>query len=52
MAHMEEKTDIHGGKSHFKVFLKHVSIGDRLIQSYKETRRWRITKHCKCKVDD
>lgn len=22
IAHMEEKTDIHGGKSHFKAFLK------------------------------
>lgn len=48
MAFVEEKTDTHGGKSHFKTFLKCVSIDDMLIQSYEKMR---ITKHHKYRAD-
>ena len=51
IACVEEKTDMHGGKFHFKAFLKCVSINDdMLIQSYEEMR-WRITKRHKYRAD-
>lgn len=51
MACVEEKTNMYGGKSPFKAFLKCVSIDDMLIQSYEKMRRWRITKHHKYRAD-